>query len=181
GLTSDPTHAFDKYAHMRVQNNDFPQAHIALEGEIEADLRKRPAIEVETDFKARLAANRLDDAKIGRTLIGPHRSDFIVRHAEKNMLACDCSTGEQKALLVGLVLAQARILAQHTSIAPLLLLDEIAAHLDRRRQRALFEAILALGSQAWMTGTEARIFAEFNSAMTHLQVINGSIIPLDVV
>lgn len=180
-LTHSSTHAFDKYAHLRVQNNDFPQAHIALEGEIEADLRNRPAIEVETDFKTRLAANRLNDAKIGRTLIGPHRSDFIVRHAEKNMLAGDCSTGEQKSLLVGLVLAQARILAARNAIAPLLLLDEIAAHLDRRRQQALFEAILALGSQAWMTGTEARIFAEFNSAMTHLQVINGRIIPLDVV
>ncbi|MDD9841068.1 MAG: DNA replication/repair protein RecF, partial [Alphaproteobacteria bacterium] len=180
-LADSLTSESDKYAHMRVQNNDFPQAHIALEGEIEAALRDRPAIEVETDFKTRLATNRFEDAKIGRTLIGPHRSDFIVRHAEKDIFASDCSTGEQKALLVGLVLAQARILAQRTALAPLLLLDEIAAHLDRRRQQALFEAILALGSQAWMTGTEARIFAEFSSAMTHLQVINGRIIPLDVV
>lgn len=180
-LADSLTNKFEKYAHMRGQNNDFPQAQIALEGEIEAALRDRPAIEVETDFKERLGANRFEDAKIGRTLIGPHRSDFIVRHAEKDIFASDCSTGEQKALLVGLVLAQARILAERTAIAPLLLLDEIAAHLDKRRQLALFEAILALGSQAWMTGTEARIFAEFNSAMTHLQVINGRIIPLDVV
>jgi len=154
---------------------------LPLKGEIEAALRDRPASEVEADFKERLCANRFEDAKIGRTLIGPHRSDFIVRHAEKNILAGECSTGEQKALLVGLVLAQARILAERTAIAPILLLDEIAAHLDKRRQQALFEAILALGSQAWMTGTEARIFAEFDSAMTHLQVINGRIIPLDVV
>jgi len=185
GLTSSPTHdptqGFDKHAPLRPQNNDFPQAQIALEGEIEAALRDRPASEVEADFKERLCANRFEDAKIGRTLIGPHRSDFIVRHAEKNILAGECSTGEQKALLVGLVLAQARILAERTAIAPILLLDEIAAHLDKRRQQALFEAILALGSQAWMTGTEARIFAEFDSAMTHLQVINGRIIPLDVV
>jgi DNA replication and repair protein RecF len=100
------------------------------------------------------------DAEARRTTFGPHASDLAVRHTEKRMNASDCSTGEQKALLISIVLADAWELARRRDgIAPLLLLDEVAAHLDLKRRGALFEEILALGAQAWMTGTDLSLFA----------------------
>ena len=107
---------------------------------------------------AELRAGRARDAVAGRTLAGPHRADLVVTHVDKNQLAALCSTGEQKALLLGIVLAHAELVAERSGAAPILLLDEVAAHLDPARRAALFERLEARG-QVWMTGTEDALFA----------------------
>ena len=116
----------------------FPAAAIALAGALEGDLDGRSSAEVEDRYRALLRSERPRDAAAGRTLFGPHLSDLLVRHAPKDAAADSCSTGEQKALLIGLVLAQARLVAGITGETPVVLLDEIAAHLDQTRREALF-------------------------------------------
>ena len=112
-------------------------------------------------LRAAFAAGRLRDAEAGRTLTGPHTTDLAVRHTAKRADARDCSTGEQKALLISIMLADARELARsREGLAPILLLDEIAAHLDAERRAALFEEVHALCAQAWMTGTDLSLFSE---------------------
>jgi len=145
----------------------FPRAEVAVAGSIEAWLDEMPALAAEDTLRARLHDSRRIDALVGGAAEGPHRSDLLVRHAGKDMPADQCSTGEQKALLVGLVLANARLLAGERGAPPLLLLDEIAAHLDARRRTALFEEVLALGAQAWLTGTDAGLFAPFGGRVQH--------------
>ncbi|MGN6819762.1 MAG: DNA replication/repair protein RecF [Sphingomonas sp.] len=113
---------------------------------------------------ADLAAGRRRDAAAGRTLVGPHRSDLAVTHLKKNQPAALCSTGEQKALLLGLVLAHAELVADRVGRAPILLLDEVAAHLDPVRRAALFDRLAATGSQVWITGTERAPFEEIGTA-----------------
>jgi DNA replication and repair protein RecF len=111
------------------------------------------------DLRAQFAASRMRDAEAGRTLVGPHTTDLVVRHTAKRADARDCSTGEQKALLISIILADARELARvRQGLAPILLLDEIAAHLDATRRAALFEEIHSLAAQAWMTGTDLSLF-----------------------
>lgn len=117
-----------------------------------------------------LAEGRARDMAAGRTLIGPHRSDLIGRYAAKEVLAKDCSTGEQKALLVSLILANARALAASFGAPPLLLLDEVAAHLDAGRRAALYDEICALGAQAWMTGTGPELFADLGARAQIIEV-----------
>jgi len=137
----------------------FPWASLTLEGGLEAALGACPAIEVEDRYLAALAQGRERDRAAGRTLEGPHRSDLVVGHGPKSMPAEVSSTGEQKALLIGLVLAHAELLAERRAGgAPILLLDEIAAHLDARRRAGLFAELLRLGSQAWLTGTDRQPF-----------------------
>ncbi|MFA5899024.1 MAG: DNA replication/repair protein RecF [Hyphomicrobium sp.] len=143
----------------RDPQSPFPAATLALEGALEADLGRLPAIEVEDLYRQRLRAGRERDRAAGRTLDGPHRSDLLVAHAPKSMPARLCSTGEQKALLIGLVLAHAELVARRRETAPILLLDEVTAHLDVDRRSALFEEILRLKVQAWMTGTDAAAFS----------------------
>src|SRR5690606_39326222 len=119
-----------------------------------------PAVDVEDAYLAALRSGRERDRAAGRTLIGPHRTDVLVEHGPKAMPAEVCSTGEQKALLIGLVLAHAELLAERRDgAAPILLLDEIAAHLDVSRRSTLFEELLRLGSQTWMTGTDRHAFS----------------------
>jgi DNA replication and repair protein RecF len=113
---------------------------------------------------ADLAQGRRRDAAAGRTLIGPHRSDLIVTHLDKDQPASLCSTGEQKALLLGLVLAHAELVADRVGRAPILLLDEVAAHLDPVRRAALFDRLAATGSQVWITGTERAPFDDIGAA-----------------
>jgi DNA replication and repair protein RecF len=137
----------------------FPGAEIRLAGELESRLASNPALDAEDWMKARLAATRELDTDTGSASVGPHRADLAVRHTGTGADAGRCSTGEQKALLVALVLASARLQAQERGHMPLLLLDEIAAHLDRERLAALFDLIAELGAQAWMTGTDERLFA----------------------
>jgi DNA replication and repair protein RecF len=128
----------------------FPAASLALTGDL---------FDSAEALRAALAASRIRDAESGRTMVGPHVSDLAVRHTGKRADARDCSTGEQKALLISIILAETRELARaRGGMAPLLLLDEIAAHLDVMRRAALFEEIAALGAQAWMTGTDLSLF-----------------------
>ena len=141
----------------------FPRAEIALLGTLEASLRTQSALEAEDQFRRHLAAARALDAAAGRCLDGPHRSDLQVHYAAKNMPAADCSTGEQKALLVGLILAQAHCVAAQRGAVPILLLDEVAAHLDATRRAALAEILHALGGQSWITGTDEQSFDGFDA------------------
>ena len=141
--------------------NCFPRAEVALEGTLEAVLRAQPAIEVEDDWRARLQAERARDAATGRSLEGPHRTDLHVTHAAKNAGRRECSTGEQKGLWSGL-LWRRRAVSPRTGDVPVLLLDEVAAHLDATRR--LFEILQDLGGQSWITGTDATAFADFTHA-----------------
>ncbi len=137
----------------------FPTAEIALEGWMENALPDQPAVEVEDRYRAVLRDNRGRDAAAGRTLDGPHLTDLAVIHAPKRIAAGDASTGEQKALLIRLVLAHASLIEEMTGYAPLLLLDEVVAHLDPLRRAALFDALAQLGAQVWMTGADPAAFA----------------------
>jgi DNA replication and repair protein RecF len=153
----------------------FPSAGIALEGLLEHDLAGRAATEVEDRYRATLAADRPRDTVAGRTLSGPHLSDLRVRHGPKQAPAETCSTGEQKALLIGLVLAQAKLAAKLSGETPIVLLDEIAAHLDETRREALFQVLDDLGCQAFMTGTDVHVFAALGRSAMTLAVENGHI------
>jgi DNA replication and repair protein RecF len=154
----------------------FPWAELVLVGTLEAGLAARPAIDVEDDYVRQLARERERDRAAGRTLEGPHRSDLMVGHGPKEMPAKVCSTGEQKALLIGLVLAHCDLVGQRRDgLAPILLLDEIAAHLDPLRRAALFEEVVALGSQAWMSGTDPEAFAVLGDRAQFHRVEEGRI------
>ncbi|WP_299728513.1 DNA replication/repair protein RecF [uncultured Tateyamaria sp.] len=126
--------------------------------------------ETAEDLRAALADGRKRDLAAGRTLIGPHRADLFGVYAAKDVPAKDCSTGEQKALLVSLILANARALARDFGAPPLLLLDEVAAHLDADRRAALYDEICALGAQAWMTGTETQLFESLGARAQYVEV-----------
>ena len=152
----------------------FPTPLLALRGFLDEGM-DRPSADLEDDYRAMLEAGRTRDAAAGRTLDGPHRADLLVRHREKDMEAERCSTGEQKALLIGLVLAHARLTADMTGYAPVLLLDEIAAHLDEGRRIALFDLIDALGGQSFMTGTDRQMFASLGERAQFLTVSHGGI------
>jgi DNA replication and repair protein RecF len=153
----------------------FPAAEIALEGEIEHELDGHSASEAEDIYRMDLAGERPRDAAAGRTLSGPHLSDLRVRHGPKQAAAETCSTGEQKALLIGLVLAQARLAARLTGETPVILLDEIAAHLDSVRREALFAILDDLDAQAFMTGTDAGVFAPLGERAQFLEVRDGTV------
>ena len=159
----------------------FPKATLALDGWLEGLLADgTPPVEVEATYRDRLATERALDSRSGRTSAGVHKTDFIVTHAPKDMPADLCSTGEQKALLIGLVLAGARLQIALKGQAPLLLLDEVAAHLDRDRRRALFDDLASLGSQCWMTGTDRSLFSDLMGKAEFFQVADGVIQPCAV-
>jgi DNA replication and repair protein RecF len=153
----------------------FPFARLALEGRLETALAQRPAVEVEDDYVSLLSEMRERDRLAGRALAGPHLSDLIVFRGPHNAPAESCSSGEQKALLLGLVLAKARLIRSLSGAAPLVLLDEVAAHLDAPRREALFDEILDLGAQAWMTGTDRSVFASLAEDAQILAVNRGRI------
>jgi DNA replication and repair protein RecF len=144
----------------RDQAPEFPLAEIALDGWMEKLLPHHSAIEIEDRYRALLKDNRARDAAAGRTLDGPHLSDLSVTHAGKGIAASQASTGEQKALLIRLVLAHAGLIKDMTGFAPLLLLDEIIAHLDPTRRAALYDALANLGAQVWMTGADPAAFGD---------------------
>ena len=162
---------------LALASGPFPRAAIAFRGAVEGWLDEGPALAAEERFKALLAEARAHDAGAGGAADGPHRSDLAVRDLETDMPAERCSTGEQKALLLALVLAHARLLALEHGVSPLLLLDEVAAHLDRVRRTALYEEIKALGAQAWMTGTDAAMFESLGAAAQHFRVVDGNVVP----
>lgn len=162
----------------RLPNDSpFPKADIALSGTIEEALNGAAATDVEEMYRRALSENRHRDRAAGRTLEGPHRSDLNVRHRPKNMAAALCSTGEQKALLTGLVLSHARLVAELSGAPPILLLDEIAAHLDAGRRSALFDILEELNCQAFMTGTDAALFSSLQGRAQFFSVSGGLIVP----
>jgi len=153
----------------------FPRARLRLIGTLEDWLVAMPALESEEKFKAALAGNRGADAAAGGALLGPHRADLAVTYADKGIAAETASTGEQKALLIAIVLAQAALQRASRGEPPLLLLDEVAAHLDETRRAALFKALAALESQTWMTGTDAALFAPLQGRARFLSVVDGAL------
>ncbi|MEA2978010.1 MAG: replication and repair protein RecF, partial [Alphaproteobacteria bacterium] len=144
-------------------------------GWMEQALSELPAVEVEDRYRRVLKDNRGRDAQAGRTLDGPHLTDLTVTYTAKNITAAKASTGEQKALLIGLVLAHAGLVADMTGFAPLLLLDEVVAHLDPARRVALYDALSGLGSQVWMTGADPVTFAEIAARAQIFDVKAGQI------
>ena len=153
----------------------FPGAVVEVTGRIEAWLDQVPALAVEDRVRAALAETRAVDAEQGTTSVGAHRSDLRVRHGRTGRPAADCSTGEQKALLIAIVLAAACLQAAERGAVPLLLLDEVAAHLDARRRAALFEEIDAIGAQAWYTGTDRAVFLPLRGRAQTVEVDEGHV------
>ena len=153
----------------------FPWAGVALDGWVENALMEQPATEVEDRYRGVLLGNRARDAAAGRTTDGPHLTDLEVLYGPKGIAAALASTGEQKALLIGLVLAHAGLVAEMTGFAPLLLLDEVIAHLDPARRAALYDALSALAAQVWMTGADPAPFAAVASRAQMLAVSPGRV------
>jgi len=154
----------------------FPQAILKIDGLLENSLAQaQPAVDVEEQFSLMLRQNRGEDRRAGRSLLGPHRSDLLVWHKDKAMPAGLCSTGEQKALLTGIILAHAYLTAELSGMTPILLLDEIAAHLDEKRRAALFTLLEQLRAQAFMTGTDKALFAALEGKAQFFSVKNGQI------
>jgi len=154
----------------------FPRADIAVRGTAEDMLDDLPALPVEDALRAAFARSRGEDAMDGTCAVGAHRSDLRVVHRLKNCPADLCSTGEQKALLIALMLAYVRLLAEQRHMTPLFLLDDIAAHLDDNRRTSLFEEILDIGAQVWMTGTDHEDFVRLSPHAQIFQVENGMVL-----
>jgi DNA replication and repair protein RecF len=157
-------------AARQQSGSTFPAAAIALDGWMEKLVLRHPAVEVEDRYRSVLRDNRARDAAAGRTLEGPHLTDLTVIHAGKGIAAADASTGEQKALLIGLVLAHADFLAEMSGLAPVLLLDEVVAHLDPWRRAALHAELEKLGAQIWMTGADAAAFVDIEGKAEMFEV-----------
>ena len=157
------------------RTSPFPHAGLALDGWIENALATQPARAVEDQYRTRLCEARPRDAAAGRTLDGVHLADLMVTYAPKAIAARYPSTGEQKALLIGLVLAHAGLVAAMTDITPLLLLDEVVAHLDPGRRAALFDELTGLGAQVWMTGADPVAFAAIAPTACLLSVSPGHV------
>ena len=164
-------------AALRTHDGPFPRAGLRLSGLAETLLDTASALETEDALKAAFRESRPRDAEAGGAADGPHRSDLLVIHAAKDMPAAQCSTGEQKALLMTIVLAHARLVSLDRHETPILLLDEVAAHLDDTRRRALFEEILRLGAQAWLTGTDAALFAPLGDNAQAFAVADAVLAP----
>lgn len=160
-------------ATQRQPHSVFPHAEIGLDGLLETMILEQPAIAVEDGYRALLKENRPRDAAAGRTLSGPHLSDLRVRHGPKGIPAEEASTGEQKALLIGLVLAHAGLVAAAAGAAPVLLLDEVIAHLDPIRRAHLYEALAGLGAQVWMSGADPAAFAGIAARAEIFEVAPG--------
>ncbi|WP_126604001.1 DNA replication/repair protein RecF [Bartonella vinsonii] len=154
----------------------FPRAFLQIDGFLEMALDKISAVEVEEQFYERLRHHRARDRAAGRTLEGPHRTDLQVFYADKNMAATSCSTGEQKALLTGLVLCHARLTGMMSDKAPILLLDEMAAHLDPHRRAALFDILDDLGGQTFMTGTDRILFDALKGRAEFFEIKDGALL-----
>jgi DNA replication and repair protein RecF len=167
--------ALQRHIAATRQDSAFPWGEVRVAGELEEALAATPAIRVEDDYRGTLAQGRPLDKAASRTLRGPHRSDFEVIHGPKGMAAGNCSTGEQKALLIGLILAHAHAVKAVAKSAPVLLLDEVAAHLDSQRRAGLFGALAQLGSQAWMTGTDAHLFEKLGADAQVFHVESASL------
>lgn len=166
-----------------IRHNDpaspFPDAVLFTDGTLENSHGDMAASDLEAEYADRLRSGRWADKGAGRTLEGPHRTDLKVSHRPKAMAAAQCSTGEQKALLVGLMLAHARLTAEMNGFPPILLLDEIAAHLDAARRAALFDMIEDLNCQSFMTGTDRSLFDAMGGRGNYFDVADGKVSPQD--
>ena len=172
GLRAEALHRLESVLASR-QGSDFPPVEIALDGWMEKLLPTHPAIEIEERYRTVLRENRVRDAAAGRTLDGPHLTDLLVVYRQKGIAAADASTGEQKALLIGLILAHARLITEMTGSTPVLLLDEVVAHLDPARRAALHVELAELGAQVWMTGADPALFAEIKDDAAMIEVNSG--------
>ena len=153
----------------------FPKADLAFDGAVEAELAQGvSADDAESWYVETLKTHRRRDGAAGRALSGPHRTEVVARHREKDQAAADCSTGEQKALVLGLALAQAAALKRARGAPPVLIFDEASAHLDSARRAGLAEAIAAIGAQAWLTGVERALFDPFGDAAQYVAVEDGA-------
>ncbi|MBN9090633.1 MAG: DNA replication/repair protein RecF [Reyranella sp.] len=171
---ADTVQRLDAAARLGV--GPFPRAALAMAGEVDGWIAAMAALDAEDRLRAALSASRLRDAEAGTTSTGPHRSDLAVRHLDLDLPAAEGSTGQQKALLVSIALAHARLVTLSRGRPPLLLLDEIAAHLDAERRAALFEEVVALGVQSWMTGTDAELFKPLAGRAQVLRVADGAVV-----
>ena len=172
GLRAETVRRLSAVLSTRAQSA-FPPAEISLNHWMESLLAEEPALAVEERYRDLLRQNRARDAAAGRTLDGPHLSDLAVIYAQKGIAAADASTGEQKALLIGLVLAHARLIADMTGASPILLLDEVVAHLDPSRRSALDVELDELRAQVWMTGADPALFAEIKGKAQFVEVQSG--------
>lgn len=173
---------------MALHGGAIAQARMGLIAELTQQIRQTPdgpfaKAEIviggwhdEGDFTRQLAAGRARDASAGRTLAGPHRSDLAVTHLAKRQPAANCSTGEQKALLLGIILAHAELVAGRSGRRPILLLDEVAAHLDHVRRAALFARLEDGGGQVWITGTDPELFAAIGQSAARFCIANAKIV-----
>lgn len=155
----------------------FPGVVLDMDGAVERWVGEMPALTAEDMLREALLANRNGDAMSGGASMGPHRADLLAFHAAKGAPAALCSTGEQKAMLIAITLANARLLTAERGSAPLILLDEVAAHLDRERRDALFAELSDLSAQAWLTGTDAAVFAPLAGAANWFSVDEGRVSP----
>ncbi len=155
----------------------FPRGRLAAKGIVEDWLAEMPALAAEEKLRRLLQERRFIDRDAGAATEGPHRSDFAVWHCAKDQAAAHCSTGEQKALLIAITLANARLIRERKGFAPLLLLDEVSAHLDAMRRAALYREILALGGQAWLTGTDLDLFKGLRERAEFFAVADGAVQP----
>ncbi|WP_455474241.1 DNA replication/repair protein RecF [Bartonella sp. B30(2025)] len=165
----------DMFTQMLI-HTPFPRAFLQVEGFLETALGKISAVEVEEQFYDRLRRNREIDRAAGRTLEGPHRTDLQVFYADKNVAAASCSTGEQKALLTGLILSHARLAGMMSDRASILLLDEMVAHLDSYRRAALFDILDDLGGQTFMTGTDRILFDALKGRAEFFEIQAGTLL-----
>lgn len=161
---------------LKSQGNGFLSVEMYLEGDLETLLQQKSLLEAEEEIRRLLGTSRVQDRITGRTSFGPHRSDLKVIHPEKNQPAAYCSTGEQKALLLSIVMGSAHLLSVRTEAVPLLLLDEVVAHLDKTRRTALFDAILKLKMQTWLTGTDVSLFEELQGNAQFLSLKEAQLV-----
>ncbi len=164
-------------AGMALATGPFPRARLAAQGPVETWLAEMPALAAEEKLRRLLADKRGIDREAGAATEGPHRSDMAVWHAEKDQPAAQCSTGEQKALLIAITLANARLIRARRGMAPLMLLDEVSAHLDIRRRTSLYDELLGLGGQVWLTGTDEDLFAGLDGRAEFFTVADGVVSP----
>jgi len=169
----------DTVEHIQAVINEFktafPKADIDVQGGVERIMLENSALQAEEILKKQLYESRAMDSRTGRTSVGTHRSDFIAFHNEKCMPAASCSTGEQKALLLSIILAEARAKALWKGSVPVLLLDEVVAHLDEKRRASLFEEIFSMQAQVWMTGTDEELFKEIRDKAQFFDVSDGTV------
>lgn len=158
-----------------ASDTHFPLPDIGLEGEVEEMVSSLSALEAEEAFAKMLQGNRRTDQKAGRTLRGPHKTDLLALHPDKGLVAGLCSTGEQKAILIGILLAAVRLQVTVKERPPVVLLDEVIAHLDEERRKALFKELIALGVQTWMTGTDPKLFQPLKGKAQFFSVKDGTL------